>query len=78
MTEILEAEAHISDSEKKKKCRKQTATRKGKSKEVNPELDVNSEFVGSSSEGSTSSDESECEILNEEVRKVILLFMYKT
>ena len=86
MTEILEAEAHISDSEKRKKCCKRTA--KGKGKEVDPELEVDqldTEFVGSSSDSESSAlsdkgDESESEgyrILNEEVRINPQVFVYK-
>lgn len=79
MTEILEAEALVSDSAKKKKPRKRTV--KGKHKKVDPELEVNSEFMGSSNESSTSSDEGDesegYEILNEEVRINLELFIYK-
>lgn len=71
MNEILEAEAQTFDGEKKKKRCRQTV--KGKDKEVDLNLEDDAEYVGSSSESVSSSDEGnksdEVEISNAEVSK---------
>ena len=69
MDEILEAEGQISNGEKKKKQRKRTA--KGKGKVVDPDLEGDPEYVGSSSESSSATVEggetNDVEISNREV-----------
>jgi len=77
MAEIIEAEAQNSDMDTKKRRRKL----KGKSKakgttQTTPDSEDDAEFLGSSSEGSTSSDEGdesdEIEISNKEVISTLL------
>jgi hypothetical protein len=69
MAEIIEAEAQTSDMDRKKRRRKSKG--KSKAKGTTPETEDDAEFLGSSSEGSTSSDEGdesdEVEISNKEV-----------
>ena len=75
MTEILDAEARTSDSERKKKRRKRTA--KGKAKEVDSDLEGDPEYLGSSSESSSATDvggeTDDIEISNIEVSPILLL-----
>jgi len=75
MDEILEAEGQVSDSEKKKKQCKRTA--KGKGKVVDPDLEGDPEYVGSSSESSSATDEGgetdDVQISNIEVSPNLLL-----
>ena len=69
MGEIIEAEAQNSDMDRKKRRRKLKG--KSKAKGPTPESEDDAEFLGSSSEGSTSSDEGdksdEVQISNKEV-----------
>jgi len=69
MAEIIEAEAQSSDMDRKKRRRKSKG--KSKAKETTAESEDDADFLGSSSEGSTSSDEGdesdEIEISNKEV-----------
>ena len=69
MAEIIEAEAQNSDVDRKKRRRKLKG--KLKAKGPTPESEDDAEFLGSSSEGSTSSDEGdesdEVQISNKEV-----------
>ena len=70
MAKNIQAEAQTSsDTEKKKRRRKQKG--KQKAKESNPTSENDTEYIGSSSEGSSLSDEGdesdEVEILNKEV-----------
>jgi hypothetical protein len=69
MAEIIEAEAQNSDMDRKKRRRKTKG--KSKAKGTTPESEDDAEFLGSSSEGSTSSDEGdesdEIQISNKEV-----------
>jgi hypothetical protein len=55
MAEIIEAEPQTSDTHRKKKRRKLRG--KSKDKGTNPESEDDAEFLESSSEGSSSSDE---------------------
>ena len=69
MAEIIEAKAQTSDMDRKKRRRKLKG--KLKAKGTTPESEDDADFLGSSSEGSTSSDESddsdEVQISNKEV-----------
>jgi len=77
MNEILEAEGQTSDGEQKKKQRKRTA--KGKGKVVDPDLEGDPEYFGSSSESGSVTDEGgetdDVEILNIEVTPDFLLIL---
>ena len=74
MAEIIEAEAQSSDMDRKKRRRKSKG--KSKAKETTAESEDDADFLGSSSEGSTSSDEGdesdEIEISNKEVIPTLL------
>lgn len=69
MAEIIEAEAQTSDTDRKKRQRKLKG--KSKAKGTTPESEDDAEFLGSNSEGSSSSDEGdesdEIQISNKEV-----------
>ena len=76
MDEILEAEGLSSDGKKKKKRRKRMAKGKDKGKVVDLYLEGDHEYVGSSSESSSATDEggeTDVEISNREVSLNILL-----
>ena len=77
MNQILEAEGQTSDGEQKKKQQKQTA--KGKGKVVDPDLEGNPEYISSSSESGSVTNEGgetdDVEILNIEVTQNLLLIL---
>ena len=77
MNEILEAKGQTSNSKQKKKWRKRME--KGKGKVVDPDLEGDPEYLGSSSESGSVTDEggetNDVEILNVEVTPDILLIL---
>ena len=77
MNEILEAKGQTSNGEQKKKWRKRMA--KGKGKVVDPNMEGDPEYLGSSSESSSATNEGgetdDVEISNIEVTPDLLLIL---